>query len=195
MAIIGLKYFAVAPLTADTDGSEPTYGTGMKVGHLMKADVSWNRGDVRLHGDNVEVEHDNTITSGNITVGTTYLSVDGRKAMLGEAEFNTPTTGGVQEYATYDEPAPYVGCGFVTKDSADGGNPVYTGWWYWKCQFGMDDNAATRGENTEYQTPELTGTVLAVRPKADMKNNFRIFAAFTSEADAIDWVKDRAGIQ
>lgn len=195
MAIIGLKYFAVAPLTADTDGATPTYGTGMKVGHLMRADVSWNRGDVALHGDNVEVEHDNTISSGSITIGTTYLSVDGRKAMLGEAEFNTPTSGGIQEYATYDEPAPYVGCGFVTKDSADGGAPVYTGWWYYKCQFGMDDTASTRGENTEYQAPEMTGTILAVRPKAELKNTFRVYAQFTTEEDAIDWVKDKAGIQ
>ncbi len=193
MAIIGLKYFAVAPLSTETDGSEPTYGTGMQVGHLMRADLSWTRGDVSLYGDNVEVEHDNTINSGSLTIGTTYLSIDGRKALLGEAEFGTPATGEVQEYATYDEPAPYVGCGYVTKDSGDG-TPTYIGWWYYKVQFGMDENANTRGENTEYQAPEMTGTILAVRPKSDLKNTFRIFAEFSTEAAAIAWVQDKAGI-
>jgi predicted 3-demethylubiquinone-9 3-methyltransferase (glyoxalase superfamily) len=59
----------------------------------------------------------------------------------------------------------------------------------------MDDTASTRGENTEYQAPEMTGTILAVRPKADLKNTFRVYAQFTTEEDAIDWVKDKAGIQ
>lgn len=195
MAVIGLKYLAVAPIDTETDGAAPTYTAGMKVGHMMKADLSWNRGDVSLYGDNVEVEHDNTITSGQLTVGTTYLSVAARQMLLGEIPFGTPASGAVQEYATVDEPAPYVGVGYVTKDSADGGDPVFTGWWYYKCQFGMDESAETRGESTAYQTPEMVGRILAVRPNSDLKNTFRLFATFDTEAAAIAWVKGKAGIQ
>ena len=37
MAVVGLKYFAAAPLVTEVDGSMPTYSAGAKIGHLMKA--------------------------------------------------------------------------------------------------------------------------------------------------------------
>lgn len=195
MAVVGLKYFAAAPLSTAVDGSMPTYTAGAKIGHLMKADLNWNRGDVSLHGDNIEVEHDNRISSGSLTMGTTYLSIDGRKMLLGEAEFGTPaTTSDPQVYATSDEPAPYVGVGFVTNDSADGGTDEFIAWWYFKVQFSMDESVETRQENTAYHTPEMVGRIMAVKPDASMKNRFRIFASFATEADAIAWVKSKAGI-
>lgn len=194
MAVVGLKYFAAAPLATEVDGSMPTYSAGAKIGHLMKADISWSTGDVGLYGDNVEVEHDNTKSYGTLTMGTTYLSIDGRKMLLGEEEFGTPGTGDPQVYATSDTPAPYVGVGYVTHDSADGGDPVYIAWWVFKVQFSMDESHETRQENTAYQTPELTGRVMGVRPDESLKNRFRIYAEFEDEADAIDWVKAKAGI-
>lgn len=194
MAVIGLKYLAVAPLKTEVDGQLPTYDPGRKIGHLMSANLTWNRGNAALHGDNVEVEHDNTITSGDMTVGTTYIDIDGRKMVLGEEEFGTPTGGAPQEYATVDAPGPYLGTGFVVKDSGDG-NPKYIGYWYFKTQYSMNENNQTRGESTEYQAPEMDCHILAVRPAADLKNRFRIFAEFAVEADAIAWVKSKAGIQ
>lgn len=194
MATIGIKYLAVAPLKTEVEGQLPTYDPGRKIGHLMSANLTWNRGSSALYGDNVEVEHDNTITSGDMTVGTTYIDIDGRKMVLGEMEFGTPETGAPQEYATGDEPSPYLGTGFVEKDSGDG-HPVYIAWWYWKTQYGMNENKTTRGESTEYQAPELDCHILAVRPLANLKNKFRVFAEFDDEADAIAWVKAKAGIQ
>lgn len=194
MAVIGLKYLAVAPLKTEVDGQLPTYDPGRKIGHLMSANLTWNRGSAALYGDDVEVDHDNTISSGDMTVGTTYIDIDGRKMVLGEEEFGTPTGGAPQEYATVDEPAPYLGTGFVVKDSGDG-NPKFIAYWYFKTQYSMNENNQTRGESTEYQAPEMDCHILAVRPAADLKNRFRIFAEFTVEADAIAWVKGKAGIQ
>lgn len=194
MAVIGLKYLAVAPLKTEVDGQLPTYDPGRKIGHLMSANLTWNRGSAALHGDDVEVEHDNTISSGDMTVGTTYIDIDGRKMVLGEEEFGTPTGGAPQEYATVDKPAPYLGTGFVVKDSGDG-DPKYIGYWYFKTQYSMNENNQTRGESTDYQAPEMDCHILAVRPAADLENRFRIFAEFDVEADAIAWVKGKAGIQ
>lgn len=194
MAVIGLKYLAVAPLKTEVDGQLPTYDPGRKIGHLMSANLTWNRGSAALYGDDVEVDHDNTISSGDMTVGTTYIDIDGRKMVLGEEEFGTPTGGAPQEYATVDEPAPYLGTGFVVKDSGDG-NPKFIAYWYFKTQYSMNENNQTRGESTEYQAPEMDCHILAVRPAADLKNRFRIFAEFDDEADAIAWVKGKAGIQ
>lgn len=194
MAVIGLKYLAVAPLKTEVDGQLPTYDPGRKIGHLISANLTWNRGSAALYGDNVEVDHDNTISSGDITVGTTYIDIAGRKMVLGEEEFGTPTGGAPQEYATVDKPAPYLGTGFVVKDSGDG-DPKYIGYWYFKTQYSMNENNQTRGESTDYQAPEMDCHILAVRPAADLENRFRIFAEFDDEADAIAWVKGKAGIQ
>ena len=194
MAVIGLKYLAVAPLKTEVDGQLPTYDPGRKIGHLMSANLTWNRGSAALYGDDVEVDHDNTISSGDMTVGTTYIDIAGRKMVLGEEEFGTPTGGAPQEYATVDEPAPYLGTGFVVKDSGDG-DPKFIAYWYFKTQYSMNENNQTRGESTEYQAPEMDCHILAVRPAADLKNRFRIFAEFDDEADAIAWVKGKAGIQ
>lgn len=194
MAQIGLKYFAVAPVSAYSAGSEPTYGTGMKVGHLMKADLTWNRGDVKLFGDNIEVERDNSITSGQLTIGTTYLSKAGRLMLLDEAEFGTPGTGEPQEYATGGDPGPVVGCGYVWKDSADGGTAQYIAYWYYRVQFSMNETMNTKGENTEYGTPELVGEIMGCQPASSLETKFRKYAYFTTEADAIAWLKAIAGI-
>ena len=82
MAQVTLKHLVVAPLATETDGSAPTYGTGRKVGHLMKANVSWNRGDVKLYGDDKLVDKDNSITSGTLSIDSTYLDRDDRKMLL-----------------------------------------------------------------------------------------------------------------
>lgn len=189
MAVIGLKYLVVAPIISEQDGTEPTYGKGMKVGHLMKADLSWNRGDAKLFGDNVLVERDNSITDGTLAIGTTYLSPEGRQMMLGETTFGTTEEGEEPTYVTNDDPAPYVGTGFVTQESADQADTEYMAWWYWKVQYGMDESAETRGETVNYQTPEMSGNIVAVRPDAELKNRFRKFKKFTKEIDAINWVK------
>lgn len=189
MAQIGLKNLVVAPLTAATAGSVPTYGAGKKVGHIMRANLNWNRGNIKLYGDDVLVEQDNSITSGELTVGTTYLDIDARVMITQDEKFGTPETGDPQLYATPDSEAPMVGCGFVTKDSADGASTKkFTGWWYYKVQFSLNEPAETRGESTQFNTPELVGEVMAVQPDADMKNRFRVYAVFDSETAAIEWV-------
>ena len=103
MAQVTLKNLVVAPLTAETAGSAPTYGTGRKVGHLMKANISWNRGDVKLYGDDKLVDKDNSVTSGTLSIDTTYLSRADLTTLLDIAESNTPGSGETQEYALGDQ--------------------------------------------------------------------------------------------
>lgn len=194
MAVIGLNHLVIAPIDTYAAGAEPTYDDGMQVGHMMKADLSWKHGDAKLHGDNGLVERDNSITEGALTVGTTHISMAGREMMLGVEKYNTPTTGEVQEYANNDEPAPYVGCGYVASD-VDDGTEKYIAYWYFKCQFQQDnENFETKGDSVNYQTPELVGTIFAVKPDTTGKNKFRKFAEFATEAAAIAWLDALAGI-
>lgn len=193
MAVMGLGNFYIAPLSTCVDGTAPTYSTGMKVGELMKADITLNRATAKLYGDNRLVDADNSITGGSITMGTTYVSVAARKMMLGEENFNTATGSQTQEIHTVDDATPYVGCGFVIKKK-EGGSTGFEAYWYWKVQFAMDDSYETKGENVNFGTPELKGEMLLVAPKADLKGSIRKYAEFTTEAAAVAWVKAMAGV-
>ena len=193
MAQVTLKNLVVAPLTAETAGSAPTYGTGRKVGHLMKANISWNRGDVKLYGDDKLVDKDNSITSGTLSIDSTYLSREDRQMLLDFANFNTPGTGEAQEYVLGDEASPYVGAGYVWKDNLISSKP-YIAYWYFKVQFGMNEDMETKGESTQYNVPTIEGEVFAVQPMANLKNKFRLEADFASEADALAWVNAKANV-
>ena len=193
MAQVTLKNFVIAPLSAETAGSAPTYTAGQKVGHLMKANVSWNRGDVKLYGDDKLVDKDNSITSGTLSIDTTYLSRADLTKLLDIKTSNTPGTGETQEYALGDEASPYVGCGYVWKDNLRSSTP-YTAYWYFKVQFSMNEEMETKGESTVYHNPAIEGEVFAVQPLSDLTNKFRLEADFATETAAIAWLNGTAGI-
>ena len=193
MAQVTLKNLVVAPLATESAGSAPTYSAGRKVGHLMKANVSWNRGDVKLYGDDKLVDKDNSITSGTLSIDSTYLSRTDRNMLLDLTNYNTAGTGEVQEYCLGDEPSPYVGAGYVWKDNLISDKP-FIAYWYFKVQFGMNEDMETKGESTQYNVPTIEGEIFAVQPKSDLKNKFRLEADFATEADAIAWLNVKAGI-
>lgn len=190
MAQVTLKNLIVAPITAETEGAMPTYGTGKKVGHLMQANISWNRGDVKLYGDDKLVDKDNSITSGTLTIDTTYLDRAARMMLLDMENANTPATGETQEYSLGGEASPYVGCGYVWKDNLIPEKP-YIAYWYPKVQFSMNEDMATKGESIEYGAPQIEGEVFGIVPGSGMKNRFRLEADFATEAAAIAWVCDK----
>lgn len=193
MAQVTLKNLVIAPLSAETAGSAPTYTAGQKVGHLMKANISWNRGDVKLYGDDKLVDKDNSITSGTLSIDTTYLDRADLLKLLDVKASNTPGTGETQEYALGDEASPYVGCGYVWKDNLKTTNK-YTAYWYYKVQFSMNEEMETKGESTQYKQPTIEGEVFAVQPLADLKNKFRLEADFATETAAIAWLNAKASI-
>ena len=193
MAQVTLKNLVIAPLNTETAGSAPTYTSGRKVGHLMKANISWNRGDVKLFGDDKLVDKDNSITSGTLSIDSTYLDRTDRNTLLDLTNYNTAGTGETQEYCLGDEASPYVGAGYVWKDNLITSKP-YIAYWYWKVQFSLNEDMETKGESTQYNVPTIEGEVFAVQPKSDLKNKFRLEADFATEADAIAWLNTKAGI-
>lgn len=193
MAQVTLKNLVIAPLSAESDGSEPTYSAGRKVGHLMKANISWNRGDVKLYGDDKLVAKDNSVTSGTLSIDTTYLSRADKAMLLDIKTFGTAGTNEPQEYALGDDASPYVGAGYVWKDNLVSDKP-YTAYWYWKVQFSMNEEMETKGENVQYKQPTIEGEVFAVKPNEALKDKFRLEADFADEASAIAWVNAKASI-
>ena len=193
MAQVTLKNLVIAPLATEVDGALPTYGTGRKVGHLMKANISWNRGDVKLFGDDKLVDKDNSVTSGTLSIDTTYLDREDKAMLLDLKTFGTAGTNEPQLYALGDKESPYVGCGYVWKDNLISDKP-FIAYWYWKVQFSMNEEMETKGESTQYKQPTIEGEIFAVQPKSDLDNRFRLEADFTDETDAIAWLNVKAGI-
>lgn len=190
MAQITLKNLVIAPLTTETVGSAPTYSAGMKAGNLMRANTSWNRSDVRLYGDDKLQAKDNSVTSGTITIGTTYLD---RSALSMLFNYSTSGTGDNSRYLMSAEASPHVGVGYVWKDALKATKP-FTAVWLYKVQFSMNEDMSTRGESTEYGTPEMEGTIFPVYPDSSGMAIVREEGDFATETAAIAYINGKAGI-
>lgn len=196
MAAIGLKHFVVAKVASETPGAALTYEAGMVVGKAMQANLTLNRPNNPLFGDDVIAENDNGVTGGTIQIGVTALGNAVRAYMLGDEEVSVGTgTSAVKEYEVTDEPAPYVGFGFLRTLIEDGARK-YEAVWIYKAQFGENTiNATTKGQQVEWQTPTLDGILMGVQNDADGKTHFYRYANhFTTEAQAAEWLDDKAGI-
>lgn len=121
--------------------------------------------------DGVDFYADNTIgesVGGVFTGGTVTLTVDGlkkaaRNLIMGVTTTESVTVGSSSvSVSVYDDDqkAPYVGIGFLARYMEDGTetwSPVVLT----KCVFDVDGlEAATQEENIEFQTEELTATIM-----------------------------------
>lgn len=190
MAFTGLQYAVVAAITAETEGSAVTYGTGKVLGRMISANISWTRNDNPLYADDAIAENDNGVTGGTIELNIDDISDDGRVYVLGETEV-TVTNG--KEYETTEAPAPYVGLGFL-RVKRKAGVTSYIAEWVHKVQFGMDsEEAQTKGETIAWQTPTLNGKIFAVRNDSSLVNHYRRTATFETLTEAKAWLDDKAG--
>lgn len=190
MAYTKLKHPVFAKGTY-VDGQAPTYTDGVVVGKLMTANLTYTQADAKLYGDDALVASDISVTGGDITMQITHLSPEIKAKMLGMVS----GSGSTGEYSLTDAVPPLGGFGYVRGGIADNGNAVYTAYWLWRTTWAMSsENATTRGDSTEYQTPELKGTMMAANIDNSGASNFYTQKDFTSEADAIAWVNAKAGI-
>lgn len=202
MAFIGLKHAVFAPIATETANSI-TYGQGMVIGKMIKAQVEFKRADGGLYADDALAESDNSIVSGTITMGLDDLSDEAQVMVLGvqanEVTGGTGGTGGTgstggTEYEDIGEGAPYGGVGYVRVRKKNGALS-WVGYWVYKAQFGMaSEEAQTKGESIEWQTPSIEGSIMGVVNDATGKVKFRKHRTFTTEADAIAWINGLANI-
>lgn len=192
MAYVGLKYAVFAPITKETRGKALEYGSGVVVGKMISADIRYTRNTNPLFADDAETENDNSITGGSITIGVDDVSEEAELAMLGMVE--DKSTEGSKVRREVGDATPYGGFGYV-RVKRKGGVTSYRAYWIHKTQLGIaSESAATKAESINWQTPTLTGPIMAVVNHADGKNDFRDYEAFANEAEAIAWVNKRANI-
>lgn len=189
MARIGLKGLTYAVVSGGGDGSAMTYTGGKaRTGLMMKADVTIEREDVKQHADDVMVEHANGVTGATIALELARMIDEDKSALLGYVS----GTGGVLHVV--DAEAPYVGFGYITKEIASGATS-FIGYWFHKVQFGMDaDSAETKGENSAFQSVNLTGHVMGVQLHAGDPMEFYMTKSGATETEIRTWLNTQAGI-
>ena len=195
MAFIGMRHVVAAKVATETPGQALTYDAGMVVGKAIQGNLTWNRNDNPLYADDAIAENDNGATGGSIELGTDDLLDAVRAYLLGDEEVTVGTSPNTTtEYETTDEPAPYVGFGYV-RVRIKNGVTSYQAVWYHKAQFGENtENAQTKGQTIEWQTPTITGRIMGVQNDASGTIRFRRRATFETLAAAVAWLDDKAGI-
>lgn len=195
MAFIGMRHVVAAKIATETPGAALTYSAGMVVGKAIQGNLTWDRNDNPLYADDAITENDNGATGGSIELVTDDLLDTVRAYLLGDEAISVGTgTSATTEYESTDEPAPYVGFGYM-RVRVKNGVTSYQAVWYHKAQFGeTTENAQTKSQTIEWQTPTLTGRIMGVNDNADGQIRFRRRATFETAAAAIDWLDDKAGI-
>ena len=192
MAFVGLLYAAAPPIQTEADGQAITYGKGQVIGGMMTAEISYTRNSNPLYADDRVMEEDNSITGGTIKMGVDDVNDDARVMMLGDVKEGDA---GEEVYHETGESAPYVGTGYIRVRRKDN-KTNYIAYWVHKAIFGIGtESAKTKGQNIEWQTPTLEGSIMGVKNNAALQTRFRERRTFTKESEARTWLNKKAGIE
>lgn len=169
------------------EGGTVTYTSGQYLARGVSVSLDVETGDSQnFYADNVLAES----ASGVFSSGTATLTVDGlkdaaRKLIMGlPAETTVEVSGSSVKVQDYDDrqAIPYVGIGFVIR-YMENGVTSYVPYVLTKAIFSEDGlEANTQEESIEFQTTELTATLM----RDDSTNHMwrRIGEAQTTEAAA-----------
>ncbi len=196
MATIGLSkpYYGIY----SASGTTVSYTDGAGMGKATEANIEIDTTeDNNLYGDNAIAEADRSFAGGTLTLSTTDLSQEVSKAILGLKESAITDIEGVTDTSVKeliyddDQSTPYLGVGFIIKKKVNGAYRwravVLT-----KVMFSVPaDAATTQGESIEWQTPELSATIMRDDSATHM---WKREATFTTEVQADAYIKARLGI-
>lgn len=182
MAVIGMQY----PVWAEAD-TESTYKTGMVMGKAVSANLSWQKEDNELYGDDAVAETDQRITGYTLDLSTTYLEESVESAILGWKP------DGSGEFEVTDDDPPYGGVGYIRVLKRNG-TRLYKTVWYPRIQFSApNESDNTKQKSISWGTPTISGKGLAVL-NGEGKNRFRQQKVFTTLAAAKTHLNSKANI-
>lgn len=161
MATIGLSkpYYAIY----SDGGGTPTYTGGALIGKATEMSLELEGADANiLYADNGPAESDNQFAGGTLTISTDDLLPEPMKAIFGLKEEELADSGSGAKWIVFDDDQdiPYVGFGGIIKKKQSGA-VKWVALVLTKVQFANPGvNAVTQGETIEWQTSELTATVM-----------------------------------
>ena len=180
MAKIGLKYPVYALL-----GEAGAYTGGANFAKAVKADVKIDNYSAKLHADDGLAGSDTSFKEGTLTFEVDDLGLSVSSILLGH-EFDEETNIQVSKAG---DTAPYVGFGFYgvrVKNNVKS----YVALWLPKVKFGEpSDSFETKGDNADFKTSTIEGTI-----SQNKDGEWREVGEFTTEAEAVTYLKGKAGI-
>ena len=192
MALIGMQHVVAAKVASETAGSSLTYSAGMVIGRAISATLNWERNDNPLYADDTIAEMDNGITGGSIELSVDDLADGAKEYLYGLSK--TAATGEPTIYHHGDAATPYVGIGYV-RVRRKNGTTNYEAYWIHKAQIAEEsEEAQTKGQNIEWQTPTLRGRIFGVQNDATLKTFFYDHASFDALSTAVSWVDTQASV-
>lgn len=195
MAIIGVSKPYCAKYS--NDGDVVTYSEGGSLGMAIDVDIEIDISeDNNLYADNGIAETDRAFSGGTLTVSTDDLSQEVSKLILGIKEQSLEEIPGITDTDVSelimddDLETPYLGFGVIIKKQKK--NVVrWRAVVLTKIMFAVPDDAATTQEKSiEWQTPELTATILR---DDTAKHMWKREATFTTEKQAETYIKHVLG--
>lgn len=179
MAKIGLNNFRYSKLTEAADGT-PSYDGAKKPARAISCNVEIENNSAVLYADDVVAESDTSFQSGKVTIGIDDEDQATMAAMLGHEV--DETTGAMTRNA--NDVAPYIGFGRVIVKMINNVRKYKVEFLY-KVKFGepsQEDN--TKGEELEFATSELEGTVSALA-----NGDWSVSKTFDTSAEAITYLE------
>ena len=184
---VGMMYPVFAPITAHTDGSMPTYGTGRVVQEARNANVTREFANNPLYGDDRIVDDDNGMTGLTMTFESTGLSDDDRIALLGE---EASAISGVTGTFVSDNATPWGGFAYIRK-MRENGTRKFEAWLTLKIKF-QEESMATQTKEGQitWGTPTLNGRAAGVYVDSSDKLRYQLHKTFATIADAKSWINN-----
>ena len=179
MAKIGLNNFRYSKLTESETGTA-TYDGAKKPARAVSCKVSVSTSSASLYADDVLAESDTSFNNGTVTIGIDEEDNATMADLLG----HTLAEEGGEMVRNANDVAPYVGLGRVIVKMVNGARK-YKVEFLCKVKFSepsQDDK--TKGENVEFTTSELEGTVSTLADGTWSKTK-----TFDTQADAIKYLE------
>ena len=193
MAHIGMKYPVAAPWT---EGE--TYTKGFVVGKAIKFTGTPNKNDVDLYADDGIAETDKSVKDIGVSLNVDDLDLKMQADLLGH-DHTEASAGGSGGTATpesvevgSDDVAPYFGTGFY-KRRRKNNETSFTAIWLYKVQYSEPtEEAETKGESVNFQTPTIEGKAYPVEISGKTKLYKK--AVFEKEEAAKAWLDGLAKV-
>ena len=182
---VGMMYPVFAKITTHTDGSMPTYATGVVIQEARNATITKTYNDNPLYGDDRIVDDDNGLLSMTCSFEPTGLSDSDRKLLFDEDEI---AVGGLTCQAESDNETPYGGFGYIRK-MRNNGTKKFEAWIILKIKFTEESQAtATKEGSISWGTPTLNGRAAGLYIDSSDKLRYRVHETFDTIAAAKSWI-------
>ena len=182
---VGMMYPVFAQIVSHTDGSMPTYGTGVVIQEARNCTINKTYNNNPLYGDDRIVDDDNGLQELTASFEPTGLSDSDRVLLFGEEEMSV---GGLTCQVESDNATPYGGFGYIRK-MRDNGVKKFEAWVILKIKFQEESQSTNTKEGSiSWGTPTLNGRAAGIYIDSTESLRWRVHETFETMAAAKSWL-------